>query len=117
MANILCLTPMARKGIAALLVACLPMMAMAASEQPTSVVLELPREKTEAELEVERWSAISVCFRCHDMSERTISLQPRRRQKKHRKAMKKKRSCLDCHNATDVACCHDNLFPVIDMWK
>ena len=78
---------------------------------------ELTEEQAEERAEAVRWNAIYVCFRCHDMSERAISQQPRRRQKKHRKAMKKKRSCLDCHNKTDVTCCHDNIFPSIERWQ
>lgn len=77
----------------------------------------LTEEQAEERKEAERWNAIYVCFRCHEMSERTISKQPRRRQKKHRKAMKKKRSCLDCHNSTDVRCCHERLFPPIERWN
>jgi hypothetical protein len=77
----------------------------------------LSEEQLEERREAERWNAIYVCFRCHDMSDRSISQQPRRRQKKHRKAMKKRRSCLDCHNSTDVRCCHDRIFPEVERWK
>ena len=111
-----------------LLVACQPLTppdTFPAAES-TSAIKPLPDiktllvpvgELTEDQVEAERWNAIYVCFRCHDMSERAISQQPRRRQKKHRRAMKKKRSCLDCHNKTDVTCCHDNLFPAIERWE
>lgn len=89
---------------------------------PQIVLMPIPpegltEEQAEERREARRWNSIYVCFRCHEMSERVISQQPRRRQKKHRKAMSKRRSCLDCHNQTDVRCCHDLLFPKIESWK
>ncbi len=73
-------------------------------------------ELSEAEQRAESWKSVQVCFRCHDMSEDVLRKQPRRRQKKHRKAMKKQRACVECHNTTDVSCCHDHLFPKIEVW-
>lgn len=64
----------------------------------------------------EQWESIQGCFGCHDMSKEALSKQPRRQQKKHSKAMESQRACIDCHNATDVACCHDDLFPKLDLW-
>jgi len=72
---------------------------------------------SEEEIAAKRWAAIRICFDCHEMSEAMISQQPRRRQKKHRSAMKEQRSCLDCHTSDDVSCCHDRMFPKIDRWE
>tara|TARA_R110002167_G_scaffold37416_7_gene117320 strand:+ start:383 stop:673 length:291 start_codon:yes stop_codon:yes gene_type:complete len=74
-------------------------------------------EQREQLLAAERWDAVQVCFGCHIMTEELISQQPRRRQKKHRKAMLEQRSCLDCHTNDDVACCHFRMFPEIDRWE
>ncbi len=87
--------------------------AVAANSAPLAGVGgELPEEQQRAE----SWKSVQVCFRCHDMSEQTLSKQPRRRQKKHRKALKTQRPCMECHNTSDESCCHDHLFPKIDVW-
>jgi nitrate/TMAO reductase-like tetraheme cytochrome c subunit len=99
-------------GIVLLLIS-LSMSAIANTEAPVAPSKPVLSEE---EIAAKRWVAIRICFDCHEMSEAIISQQPRRRQKKHRSAMKEQRSCLDCHTSDDVSCCHDRMFPKIDRW-
>lgn len=93
------------------LLAFLPMIASGDPQHAEVDASNQKQEPTVATAIADGGKANQVCFGCHDMSEKSITLQSPKPQKKHREVMKIQRPCTDCHNKTNILCCHDNVFP------